>query len=238
MVPDVRRTALIVDYDVWERSVAYDLLVGQRYAVLTASNGASGLRLAEQEPCDVILLDFVLPEMTGLEVLRALKTTDATRQIPVVMFGQLPDSLQCLAQGSVPRPLQQVQVIRELTRVLDLHVPRGERRPRSQKVVLVASNDAALAERIAQQMRSNGSIACTAHSAHGCLRVATAVGPDVVLLDPKMPARLEALLRAHPVSAAAEILRLSELAESQHGVPSPTPATASVLSPLRHGLAH
>jgi hypothetical protein len=47
------------------------------------------------------------------------------------------------------------------------------------------------------------------HSQGGCLRVATNVAPDVVLLDPALPGRLEQLLRAHPATARARIVRLS-----------------------------
>jgi hypothetical protein len=48
------------------------------------------------------------------------------------------------------------------------------------------------------------------HSLHGCLRVATSVAPDLVLLDPEFPPRLEALLNAHPISARATVLHLTE----------------------------
>ena len=51
------------------------------------------------------------------------------------------------------------------------------------------------------------------HSAAGCLRVATSIGPDVVLLDPALrTARVEQLLRAHPVSARAQVLHLDAAA--------------------------
>jgi CheY-like chemotaxis protein len=97
---------------------------------------------------------------------------------------------------------------------------------RSVPLVLIASASSALAEAVAAQLRREGHIVYVAHSADGCLRVATSVAPDLVLLDPAMPPRLEQLLRAHPISAGAEILHLSE------SVPRPTfkieraPATA------------
>jgi hypothetical protein len=61
---------------------------------------------------------------------------------------------------------------------------------------------------VAHRLRNAGNVVYVAHSPEGCLRVATSVGPDVVLLDPAFPARLESLLRAHPVSARAQILHL------------------------------
>jgi CheY-like chemotaxis protein len=81
---------------------------------------------------------------------------------------------------------------------------------RNVPLVLVATVSSAFAESVAAQLRREGNIVYVAHSADGCLRVATSVGPDLVLLDPALPPRLEQLLRAHPISARAEILHLSE----------------------------
>jgi hypothetical protein len=44
-----------------------------------------------------------------------------------------------------------------------------------------------------------------AHDAGGCLRIATAVGPDRVVLDRRVPQRLVRLLKAHPVSSSGQI---------------------------------
>jgi two-component system, sensor histidine kinase and response regulator len=94
----IRRTALIIDHDVWERSHATKLLSDEGYDVLGASNGISGLRLAEQNVCDVILLASSLPELSGSEVLRQLKATAATREVHVVMLGGPSDEKMLRAQ--------------------------------------------------------------------------------------------------------------------------------------------
>jgi hypothetical protein len=75
-------------------------------------------------------------------------------------------------------------------------------------LIVVASASAAVAEGVAARLRHDGSVVYIAHSAEGCLRVATSISPDIVLLDPALPPRLESLLRAHPASARAEILHL------------------------------
>src|SRR5207253_2645505 len=89
---------------------------GQGYAVLGASNGASGLRLVEQHQCDVILLDLALPELPGLELLQQLKVMDRTREIPVIVLGASPDEQPGTAEGCVPRPLEQARVMTEVAR--------------------------------------------------------------------------------------------------------------------------
>ncbi len=81
---------------------------------------------------------------------------------------------------------------------------------RSVPLIVVASTSAPLAEEVAARLRRDGSTVLVTHSLNGCLRVATSVAPDVVLLDAGFPPRLEALLHAHPTSARAEILHLTE----------------------------
>ena len=81
---------------------------------------------------------------------------------------------------------------------------------RSVPLIVVASTSASFAEDVAARLRRDGSIVYTAHSLQGCLRVATSVAPDLILLDPEFPPRLEDLLNAHPTSAHATILHLTE----------------------------
>lgn len=67
------------------------LLVGGRlkangYEVITALSGEQGLKRAAGEKPDLILLDYVMPEMDGEEVLRRLQAIAATKTIPVIML--------------------------------------------------------------------------------------------------------------------------------------------------------
>src|SRR6476661_1882154 len=56
------------------------------YALSTATDGATGLRLAREESPALIILDLMLPKMPGLEICKVLKTDAATRNIPVLML--------------------------------------------------------------------------------------------------------------------------------------------------------
>ena len=104
----------------------------------------------------------------------------------------------------------------------DLHHPQRDVPRRDVLLIVVASASAAVAEGVAARLRRDGSVVYVTHSAEGCLRVATSISPDIVLLDPALPQRLESLLKAHPASASAEILHLE----------APAPA-ARVPRPLR-----
>ena len=69
--------------------LAKRILEGQRYQVLTASDGDQALRTAETEVPDIIFLDVVMSGKSGLEVCKILKSQPKTKHIPVVMFTAL-----------------------------------------------------------------------------------------------------------------------------------------------------
>ena len=82
---------------------------------------------------------------------------------------------------------------------------------RSNPLIVVASTSAALADRLAASLRRDGSTVYITHSAQGCLRVATSVAPDMVVLDPALAGRVEGLLHAHPSSARARIVHFDDI---------------------------
>jgi CheY-like chemotaxis protein len=88
-------------------------------------------------------------------------------------------------------------------------------RSRRIPLILVASAAPGAAERTVARLRQDGAVAYAAHSADGCLRMATSIGPDVILLDPLLAdrPRLMRLLRAHPTSARAHLQPLTDAAQ-------------------------
>ncbi len=78
-------TILIVD-DSADIALISARMLGQRgFAVITASDGAEALTLVASQRPDCILLDVMMPRMSGLEVLQALKANAMTSSIPVIM---------------------------------------------------------------------------------------------------------------------------------------------------------
>jgi DNA-binding response OmpR family regulator len=61
-------------------------LQSEGFDVDTASNGPDALTQARENPPDLVLLDVMMPGMTGFEVLSRLKADDATSLIPVIML--------------------------------------------------------------------------------------------------------------------------------------------------------
>jgi CheY-like chemotaxis protein len=80
------KRVLLVEDDRFLRRACEASLCRWGLTVVCAQDGEEGLRLARTEPFDLILLDILMPKVTGLEVLRALKAGERTRDIPVLVL--------------------------------------------------------------------------------------------------------------------------------------------------------
>lgn len=76
---------LVVDDNVDSIMILRSILESQGYTVRTAQSGADALTLLTQEVPDLVLLDVMMPQMSGIEVLERIKTTHATSRVPVIM---------------------------------------------------------------------------------------------------------------------------------------------------------
>jgi len=83
---------LIVDDSRFLRVANERALVKAGYEVLTAADGEEGLRLAIEQKPDLVVLDMLLPKLSGPEVLRALRKNPATKAIPVMVLTSLPQT--------------------------------------------------------------------------------------------------------------------------------------------------
>jgi len=83
-----RNSLLIVDDDT-SSLMALTHILQSEYTIYTAKDGASALKKAEKYFPDLILLDILMPEMDGYEVLDALRKSDNTREIPVIFITSL-----------------------------------------------------------------------------------------------------------------------------------------------------
>ena len=75
------------------------------FRVLTAMKGSTGLEMAIREKPALVLLDLMLPEMSGLEVCKALKQNEKTRSLPIIMLtakGTESDKIVGLELGAEP----------------------------------------------------------------------------------------------------------------------------------------
>ena len=81
----MKRKVLVVDDNIDSITILRSILETNGFAVRTAQSGREALDLLAQEVPDVILLDVMMPEMSGLEVLERIKTTHTTSRLPVIL---------------------------------------------------------------------------------------------------------------------------------------------------------
>jgi CheY-like chemotaxis protein len=82
-------TILLVEDSKFLRAATERILTNAGYRVICAGDGEEALRLAQSSLPQLIVLDMLLPKLSGPEVLRSLKKNDLTAHIPVVVFSSL-----------------------------------------------------------------------------------------------------------------------------------------------------
>jgi CheY-like chemotaxis protein len=83
---DTQRTIMVVDDNPDIITIVKTILEGKGYHVLSASSGQELLNLLADRKPDLIILDIMMPEMDGLEVLGRLKAVTETASIPVILL--------------------------------------------------------------------------------------------------------------------------------------------------------
>jgi CheY-like chemotaxis protein len=109
-----RGRLLIVDDNEINRDVLARRLGRQGYTTAAAENGRKALEMVQTQKFDLLLLDIMMPELNGYQVLRHLKTDPHLRDIPVIMISALDDMdsiVRCIKLGAedhLPKPFDPV----------------------------------------------------------------------------------------------------------------------------------
>jgi two-component system sensor histidine kinase/response regulator len=94
---------LVVDDDAMNRDVLSRRLERQGHRVFTASSGAMALQLMQEKAFEVVLLDIMMPDMDGYEVLGHLKADERLRHVPVIMISAIDEVqsvVRCIEAGA------------------------------------------------------------------------------------------------------------------------------------------
>src|SRR3984885_494426 len=88
-VPVRKMKILLIEDSKFQRIANERALVKAGYGVIHAGDGEEGLRIARKDIPDLILLDMMLPKVSGLDVLRAVKSDALIKHIPVIVLSGL-----------------------------------------------------------------------------------------------------------------------------------------------------
>ena len=83
------KKVLSIEDDAFLSSLVSGKLIESGFSVITAGTGKDGLAKAKQEHPNLILLDIMLPDMGGFEILEHLKSDPDTKDIPVIILSNL-----------------------------------------------------------------------------------------------------------------------------------------------------
>ena len=113
----------MVDDTEWNRDLIVQLLEDD-YNVLQAVDGADGVRKAEQEKPDLILMDLGMPVMDGWEATRKIKANGNLAHIPVIAVtshAMVGDEIQAREAGCddyLPKPIDETELLRKIKKFL------------------------------------------------------------------------------------------------------------------------
>ena len=174
---------LVVDDDPDVLGLLRSYLQEEGFEVVAVTTAADGAReAAVRHPC-VILLDLLLPDRSGLELLQSLKADSVTREIPVLVVSVANDGLKALSLGAsecLLKPVDRARIVSTVKKILE--GPR-EREPR----VLVVDDEPDTVDYIRQILGAEGVLTLAARNGREALEIMAREGPDLVLLDIMMP---------------------------------------------------
>lgn len=111
---------LLVDDEAPQREVIAYNLTAEGFRVSEACDGEEAMMLVAEDPPDLIVLDWMMPNLSGIEVCRQLKARAETRQIPVIMLSarsEEPDRIRGLETGADDYVIKPYSVAELLARI-------------------------------------------------------------------------------------------------------------------------
>lgn len=173
------RTILVVEDEPDIAKLIKMQLENGGYRVSIVGSGPCVVAKVEDEKPDLIILDLLLPEVDGIEVLRALKANLTTSDIPVIVMTIVPDDGTAWSLGIVDyltKPVAGEALLRSVEKALTW-----------QGRILIVDDDADTVEMLSAAVRQIGFTPLVAADGYEALAMTRRHRPDLILLDLRLP---------------------------------------------------
>ncbi len=176
------RTVLVVEHESRDRDVLVAALCEAGYLTENAATGAEAIARCRERAFDAVTLDLMLPDMSGLDLVGALRAEPRMRTVPVIVVSVIPDA-KLVAGFAVNDVLRKPLDTTALLAALD----RAGMRPERPGGVLVVDDDPGALRLMDAALASLGFASITRSSAASGLEAAAKLQPSAVVLDLVMP---------------------------------------------------
>ncbi|MCA9792274.1 MAG: response regulator [Candidatus Eremiobacteraeota bacterium] len=176
------KRVLVVDDEPNIRRFLRHVLEGEGFQVAEARNGAEAVRMAHDDKPELVLLDLVLPDVNGFEVLTELKQTADTKGIPVIILSIIADEERCYRLGAsdyLPKPINREKLVDRVERIL---FQRSEG-----KDILAVDDDDSVLKALQTILTGAGYTVRIARNGESAVQQAMDSPPSLILLDLMMP---------------------------------------------------
>ncbi len=180
---DAKKRILVIDDDPDALYLLQENLSPQEFDLIGTRNGSEGMRLAREQQPNAILLDILIADMDGWQLLHDLKNEPATAQIPVVLLTIVDKKAMGYRLGAAAyllKPLDPAEVRDALRRVTGSFSPQ-------QKRVLLIDDDPNVADMLNQTLLKEEFLLDAALDGIAGLEAVEKNRPDIILLDLIMP---------------------------------------------------
>ena len=173
-------TVLIVDDDVSIRVLLSQYLQEKGYRAVEAVDGKDAIGKTRAMMPDLILLDIMMPDLSGYDVLRVLKNDDTTREIPVIVISALENRDKGLMLGAadyITKPVDEERLFDSIQRVMN----EGQRNNRCR--VMIIDRDRESCREIAEAMKGRNFEVIQSCCDTEDIRKGLEATPDIILVD-------------------------------------------------------
>lgn len=189
------KTVMIIDDNDFELKQLEKIIEGEGLKAISSSNGKDGLKILESKSPDVIVLDLMMPEMDGFEVLNEIRTKDKTKDIPVIIVSakDLTSQDRLALSGRVEKLItkseaSQTELLTEINRIINQLESGNISSPiNTKKTLLIVEDNLEAIVQVKAVLESENYHVEIAEGGQEALDYLKTNTPDGVILDLMMP---------------------------------------------------